>query len=102
MHRHGCGQRSQPGQQRTWWPSRHRGHARIHVGIVTVGGSGALMRELPARAPDPALIAAREGKLEVAMIGLCGCWGCTLSFLDIDERLLALLDKVTILRSSIS
>jgi len=61
-----------------------------------------LSHELPARAPDPALVAAREGKIKVAMIGLCGCWGCTLSFLDMDERLLALLGKVTILRSSIT
>ncbi len=58
--------------------------------------------ELPARVPEPALVAAREGKIKVAMIGLCGCWGCTLSFLDMDERLLGLLDKVTILRSSIT
>jgi NAD-reducing hydrogenase small subunit len=51
---------------------------------------------------DPALAANREGKIKVAMIGLCGCWGCTLSFLDMDERLLALLEKVTILRSSLT
>ena len=36
------------------------------------------------------------------MISLCGCWGCTLSFLDVDERLLALLDKITILRCSLT
>ncbi|MBS4019774.1 MAG: NADP oxidoreductase [Dechloromonas sp.] len=51
---------------------------------------------------DPALAANREGKIKVAMIGLCGCWGCTLSFLDLDERLLPLLEKVTILRSSLT
>lgn len=36
------------------------------------------------------------------MIALCGCWGCTLSFLDMDEKLLQLLDKVTITRSSLT
>ncbi|MDN4521958.1 MULTISPECIES: NADH-quinone oxidoreductase subunit B family protein [Mycolicibacterium] len=46
--------------------------------------------------------AAREGKLRVAMISLCGCWGCTLSFLDMDERILPLLTKVTIHRSSLT
>jgi NAD-reducing hydrogenase small subunit len=51
---------------------------------------------------DPTLAANREGKIKVAMIGLCGCWGCTLSFLDMDERLLSLLEKVTILRSSLT
>lgn len=44
----------------------------------------------------------RNGKIKVAMISLCGCWGCTLSFLDMDERILPLLDKVTILRSSLT
>ena len=51
--------------------------------------------ELPTTPPDPALSAARDGKINVAMIGLCGCWGCTLSFLDMDERILPLLTKVT-------
>jgi NAD-reducing hydrogenase small subunit len=41
-------------------------------------------------------------KINVAMIGLCGCWGCTLSFLDMDERILPLLTKVTIHRSSLT
>lgn len=36
------------------------------------------------------------------MIGLCGCWGCTLSFLDMDERILPLLTKITIHRSSLT
>jgi NAD-reducing hydrogenase small subunit len=36
------------------------------------------------------------------MISLCGCWGCTLSFLDVDERLLTLLEKITILRCSLT
>ena len=54
--------------------------------------------ELPTTPTDPVLSAARNGKIKVAMIGLCGCWGCTLSFLDMDERILPLLTKVTILR----
>lgn len=58
--------------------------------------------ELPATPISPAFIAEQEGKIKVAMIGLCGCWGCTLSFLDMDEKLLSLLDKVTILRSSLT
>ncbi len=56
--------------------------------------------ELPATPMDPALMAARDGKIQVAMIGLCGCWGCTLSFLDMDENLLKLLETVNITRSS--
>jgi len=56
--------------------------------------------DLPATPMDPAAAAARAEKIQVAMIGLCGCWGCSLSLLDTDERLLALLDKVTINRSS--
>lgn len=58
--------------------------------------------ELPATPMDPALAANREGKIKVATIGLCGCWGCTLSFLDMDERLLPLLEKITLLRSSLT
>ena len=51
--------------------------------------------ELPATRLDPELAAKRADKIKVSMISLCGCWGCTLSFLDVDERLLALLDKIT-------
>lgn len=56
--------------------------------------------ELPAVPPDPALQARQEGRPRVAMAGLCGCWGCTLSFLDLDERLLGLLERITLLRCS--
>ncbi|MBL1321490.1 MAG: NADP oxidoreductase [Methylophaga sp.] len=59
-----------------------------------------LSHELPATPLDPKTQAERDAKIQVAMIGLCGCWGCTLSFLDMDERLLGLLDKVAITRSS--
>ncbi|KJS77507.1 MAG: NADP oxidoreductase [Comamonadaceae bacterium BICA1-1] len=48
------------------------------------------------------MAAGRAGKIKVAAIGLCGCWGCTLSLLDLDERLFPLLDKITITRSSIT
>jgi NAD-reducing hydrogenase small subunit len=58
--------------------------------------------ELPANRLDPELAAKRAEKIKVSMISLCGCWGCTLSFLDVDERLLALLDKITILRCSLT
>ena len=58
--------------------------------------------ELPATRLDPELAAKRADKIKVSMISLCGCWGCTLSFLDVDERLLALLDKITILRCSLT
>ncbi|MBX7434005.1 NADP oxidoreductase [Mycobacterium sp. Y57] len=56
--------------------------------------------ELPATPFDPELAAKRAGKIKVSMISLCGCWGCSLSLLDIDERMIDLLDKITILRSS--
>lgn len=56
--------------------------------------------ELPATPLDPELAAQRAKKIKVSMISLCGCWGCSLSLLDTDERLLGLLDEITILRSS--
>jgi len=59
-----------------------------------------MAHDLPATAIDPEVMKAREEKIQVAMIGLCGCWGCTLSFLDMDENLLKLLEKVNITRSS--
>jgi NAD-reducing hydrogenase small subunit len=70
-------------------------------------GAGAVDREiasheLPARHPTPEQAALREGKIRIATISLCGCWGCTLSILDMDERILPLLDKVTITRSSLT
>lgn len=58
--------------------------------------------QLPKTPLAAGLVAGRADKIKVATIGLCGCWGCTLSLLDLDERLFALLDKVTILRSSIT
>ncbi len=56
--------------------------------------------QLRATPLDPVLAAGRAGKIKVATIGFCGCWGCTLSFLDLDERLLPLFEKITLLRSS--
>lgn len=56
--------------------------------------------DLPATPMDPATLKTRAAKLHVAMISLCGCWGCSLSLLDTDERLLALLEKITVTRSS--
>ena len=58
--------------------------------------------ELTTTPADPALAAGRDGKIDVAMISLCGCWGCTLSFLDMDERIVPLLTTVTIHRSSLT
>src|SRR4051812_30224042 len=58
--------------------------------------------QLPATPLDRELVAKRAAKIKVSMISLCGCSGCTLSFLDVDERLLALLDKITIHRSSLT
>jgi NAD-reducing hydrogenase small subunit len=58
--------------------------------------------ELP-RTPLPqAQAALRADKIKVATISLCGCWGCTLSILDCDERILGLLEKITITRSSLT
>jgi len=58
--------------------------------------------QLPKKALDPEIQARQAEKIQVAMIALCGCWGCTLSFLDMDERILGLLDKVNITRSSLT
>ncbi len=56
--------------------------------------------ELPATPWNPEKKAIEDAKIQVAMIGFCGCWGCHLSFLDMDEAILGLLEKVTITRSS--
>jgi NAD-reducing hydrogenase small subunit len=70
--------------------------------MTTSGKETIASYELPATRLDPRLAAKRAEKIKISMISLCGCWGCTLSFLDLDERLLALLDKITILRSSLT
>jgi NAD-reducing hydrogenase small subunit len=41
-------------------------------------------------------------KLKVSTVSLAGCFGCHMSFLDIDERLLALLELVEFDRSPIN
>jgi len=41
-------------------------------------------------------------KLKLATVWLDGCSGCHMSFLDMDERILPLLTKVTIHRSSLT
>lgn len=56
--------------------------------------------ELPATPLDPEIAAQRAKKITISMISLCGCWGCSLSLLDGDERMIDLLAKATILRSS--
>ncbi len=61
-----------------------------------------LSHDLPTTPLDPELQAQRDAKIQIALIGFCGCWGCTLSFLDMDEAILGILDKVNITRSSIS
>jgi len=61
-----------------------------------------LSHELPTTPMNPDVQAKQDAKIQVAMIGLCGCWGCTLSFLDMDDALLGLLDKVAITRGSIT
>lgn len=58
--------------------------------------------ELPKTEIDAETMAKRDEKIQVAMIALCGCWGCTLSFLDMDERMIDLLQKVNITRSSLT
>ncbi len=64
--------------------------------------NGIASHELPATPLDANTQRIRDGKIQVAMIGLCGCWGCTLSFLDMDEKLLVLLEKISITRSSLT
>ncbi len=55
---------------------------------------------LPSTPMDDAFVEAEKDKIKVAMVGLCGCWGCHLSFLDMDEAILDVLSKCTISRSS--
>ena len=66
------------------------------------GSNTLLSHELPKNKPNAAFTASQSGKINVSMISLVGCWGCTLSILDMDERILGLLDKITILRSSLT
>ena len=54
--------------------------------VTTLDTKSIASHELPATRLDPELAAKRAEKIKVSMISLCGCWGCTLSFLDIDER----------------
>ncbi len=68
--------------------------------MTTSDANEVASHELPATPLDPELVAKRADKIKVSMISLCGCWGCNLSLLDIDERMITLLDKITILRSS--
>jgi len=67
-----------------------------------VGEQVIFSHDMPKTPVDAAFLASQEGKIKVSMIALVGCWGCTLSFLDMDERIFGLLDKVTILRSSLT
>ncbi len=46
--------------------------------------------------------AATPRKLKVATVSLAGCFGCHMSFLDIDERILPLLELVEFGRSPIT
>lgn len=48
--------------------------------------------------PPPAAEPA-AGKLKVATVSLAGCFGCHMSFLDIDERLFELIEHITFDRS---
>lgn len=41
-------------------------------------------------------------KLRVATASLCGCFGCHMSFLDIDERILQLIERVTFDRTPLT
>ncbi len=61
-----------------------------------------LSHELPATPAPAETVASREGKIRISTISLCGCWGCTLSILDLDERIVPLLDRITIVRSSLT
>lgn len=70
--------------------------------MTTTDRDRELSHELPATPVPPEVKAARKGKIKVSTISLCGCWGCTLSILDVDERIVGLLDKITIVRSSLT
>ena len=59
----------------------------------------------PAPASAPALKAAAapaRKKLRVATTSLAGCFGCHMSLLDLDERLLALLEQIEFDRSPLT
>ena len=44
----------------------------------------------------------RENKIRIATTSLAGCFGCHMSFLDMDERLVALLERVELNRSPLT
>lgn len=53
-------------------------------------------------APDGAAPLHAPRKLKLATVSLAGCFGCHMSFLDIDERLLQLIERVEFDRSPLT
>jgi len=44
----------------------------------------------------------KQGKVRIATVWLCGCSGCHMSFLDLDERLVELAERIELLHSPIA
>jgi len=57
---------------------------------------------MPDARPVTATSAVAPRKLRVATTSLAGCFGCHMSFLDIDERLFTLLEHVELDRSPLT
>jgi len=51
---------------------------------------------------NPMQAGAKSSKVSVATCSLAGCFGCHMSFLDMDERILELIEKVEFARSPLN
>src|SRR5436853_7012367 len=71
---------------------------RRSVGEGTVSRGDGEAAHVPA-VSDPDAGGSRVSKIRLATVWLDGCSGCHMSFLDIDERLIALAEKVDLVYS---
>src|SRR5574343_937997 len=86
------------------WPTRRRRSARSASSWSSARGSLYRSANGPTtrrRLPPPwrAVDMTAKKKLKVATTSLAGCFGCHMSFLDIDERLFTLLEHIECDRS---
>ena len=87
--------RRDPAQARRLRRADRRAHS------TTSSRSASVRRDAP-RTPEQSDDAAARSKLRVATASLAGCFGCHMSLLDIDERLLELLELVEFDRSPLT
>ncbi len=69
---------------------------------TTATTAAAAASSVPAASPVPSASPINKPKVRVATTSLAGCFGCHMSFMDIDERLLDLIDLVEFNRSPLT